>query len=78
MQEILAGMIRTATPVLLAAMGGLLCEKAGVFNIALEGMMLFGAFFGVLGVSASGSLDAGLAAALAVGSAALLIYTFIV
>ncbi|MFR4990121.1 ABC transporter permease [Anaerotruncus colihominis] len=78
MQEILAGMIRTATPVLLAAMGGLLCEKAGVFNIALEGMMLFGAFFGVLGVYATGSLAAGVAAALAVGAAAGLLYTFIV
>ena len=35
MEEIFAGMIRTATPILLAALGGILCEKVGVFNIAL-------------------------------------------
>lgn len=50
MVDLLAGTIRTATPILLAALGGLICEKAGIFNIALEGLMLFGAFFGIFGV----------------------------
>lgn len=42
-----AAMLRIATPLMLAAMGGALCEKAGVFNIALEGHMLIGAFVGI-------------------------------
>ncbi len=43
------GMIAGATPILLAALGGTLTYYAGIFNIAMEGMMLSGAFFAVLG-----------------------------
>ncbi len=43
------------TPVLLAAMAGALCERAGVFNIALEGKMLVGAFVAVAASIAFGS-----------------------
>lgn len=43
------GMLASATPILLAALGGSLTYYAGIFNIAMEGMMLGGAFFAVLG-----------------------------
>lgn len=53
-------LLNIATPFLLASIGGLFTELAGALNIALEGMMLTGAFFAVLGVHVSGSLLFGL------------------
>lgn len=52
--DILSSMIRIATPMTLMALGGLLCQRAGVFNIALEGFALIGAFAGVAFVQVSG------------------------
>ena len=41
--------IRTATPLILAGLGGLLTSHAGILNIGMEGMILLGAFFGIVG-----------------------------
>lgn len=43
-----ATIIRISTPLILPALGGLISELAGVINIALEGLMLIAAFFGVV------------------------------
>ena len=50
------GMISAATPILLSALGGALTYYAGIFNIAMEGMMLSGAFFAVCVVDCIGQL----------------------
>ncbi|WP_043612340.1 ABC transporter permease [Ensifer sp. ZNC0028] len=52
---LLSQVLDLMTPVLLAAMAGTLCERAGVFNIALEGKMLVGAFAAVAASVAFGS-----------------------
>jgi general nucleoside transport system permease protein len=53
------------TPILLAALAGTLSERVGLFNIALEGQMLIGAFAAVAGSHFGGSLQAGVLAAVA-------------
>jgi len=64
---LLAAMLRFATPLTLAALGGLFSERAGVVNIGLEGIMLFGAFFGMLVADKMGSWVLGLIGALVIG-----------
>lgn len=66
---VLAATIRLATPVALAALGGVVTERSGVVNIALEGCMLVGAFFGVFAADKSGSLAVAIAVALLAGVA---------
>jgi ABC-type uncharacterized transport system permease subunit len=63
----LAQSVRIALPYLAAAMGGVLSERAGVVNVALEGTMLVGALFAVLGTTAFHSAWAGLLVALLAG-----------
>jgi simple sugar transport system permease protein len=61
--------IRTATPLLLAALGGLYSERAGIINIALEGLMLAGAFTAAAVTHYTGSPWIGLLAGIGAGVA---------
>ena len=71
--SLLASTLRVVAPLLLAALGGALCVRVGLFNVALEGMMLIGAFTAILGNYLLGNvLLAVLFACLCVGLVALL------
>jgi general nucleoside transport system permease protein len=56
-----------ATPLMLGAMAGILCERTGVINVAIEGQMLAGAFSGALGASVASNVGVGIAAAIVAG-----------
>lgn len=58
--KLLESVVNATIPILLAALGGLICERAGVFQIALEGTMLVGAFGAVACSYASGNGYVGL------------------
>jgi len=57
----------TATPLTLAALGGMMCERSGIVNIALEGIMLTGAFVGYAAAFATHNLWLGVLAAILAG-----------
>jgi simple sugar transport system permease protein len=66
---LVASAIRLAAPLILAALGGLYSERSGVINIALEGLMLAGAFTAATVTHYSGSAWVGLLAAILAGVA---------
>ncbi len=74
--DLFASAIRMATPLALAAIGGTICERSGVVNIALEGIMLIGAFFGVVVTLATGQVWLGVLAAVLAGVALSGIHAF--
>lgn len=76
--SVAAATIRIATPLLLAALGELVAERSGVYNMGLEGMMLMGAFTGYLAAFESGSLWVGVAAAGLTGAMMALIFAILV
>jgi simple sugar transport system permease protein len=71
---LVAAMLRYATPLLFAALGGLISERSGVINIGLEGMMLMGAFFGIWGADVFHSWVLGCLVAMASGGLLALVH----
>jgi general nucleoside transport system permease protein len=69
-----AAMLRYATPLTFAALGGLFSERSGVVNIGLEGGLLTGAFFGFWAAAGSGSWIIGVGSAALFGAALGLIH----
>lgn len=69
--------IRMAAPLLLAALGQIYAERSGLLNIALEGMMLFGAFGGFVASNKTGSPWIGLLGAMAAAAFIGLLFAFL-
>jgi simple sugar transport system permease protein len=75
--ELVRSGIRLATPIILAALGGALCNKAGVLNLALEGKMLLGSFVGILAAYYFHNSYIGVLAAALSGALVGLIFAFL-
>jgi simple sugar transport system permease protein len=73
---LLTATLRMTTPLVFAAMGGLLSERAGVMNIALEGFMLIGAFSAAAGAHYTGSAYLGLLLGAAAAAVAAAVHAF--
>jgi general nucleoside transport system permease protein len=76
--SILAATVRIATPILFAAIGEMIAERSGVYNMGLEGTMLMSAFTAYLGAYYSGSLWLGVVVAVATGGLMSLLFAFLV
>lgn len=68
MVSILAGMVRIMTPILFAAIGELVTQRAGIWNMGVEGTMLMGAFTAYLVVTSIGSIWLAVFAAMLAGT----------
>jgi len=66
--------MRVATPIIFAALGAVVCEKSGVVNLGLEGIMLCSGLMGVVGSALSGSLWVGMLSGVAMGLAVSVVF----
>ena len=72
-----AAVLRIATPLIFGTLGALLCERAGVLNLGIEGIMVAGAFAGWFAVYQGASLWTGVFAAALAGAAFGLLHAFL-
>ncbi len=73
-QSLFVAALKTGTPLLIIALGELICEKTGVLNLGQEGMMLMGAMAGFAGAMVSGSLFVGVLVAMLAGMVMALLF----
>ena len=73
-RQLLESTLRVSTPLIFAALGGMFSERSGVINIALEGMMLVGAFGAAVGTLATHSPWLGSACGMGAGAVLALVY----
>jgi len=76
MEALVEATLRLAAPLLLAALGELLVQRAGLVNIGIEGTMLFGAFAGFAAAVATGSPAVGVLAGAGAGCAASAVFAW--
>jgi general nucleoside transport system permease protein len=74
---LIATTLRVATPLLLATIGELFCERSGILNLGIEGTLFFGAYIGFYFADITGSLWLGILAALIGGMLAGLVMGFL-
>ena len=75
--EFWSAILRIATPLIFGTLGVLLCERAGVLNLGIEGIMVAGAFAGWLTVYQGAGLWSGVAVAAVTGAAFGLLHAFL-
>ena len=75
--DILIGVIAAATPLVFAAIGELVVEKAGVLNLGVEGMMVVGAIAAFAATSSSNRATLGVLAAMVAGAAMAALFGFL-
>jgi general nucleoside transport system permease protein len=75
--DMLARTVRLATPIALGALAGILCERSGVINIAIEGLMLMGACFGFTVALLIGNSWIGVLAAVLAGGLTVLLHAWL-
>lgn len=66
--DVLRTSLRLMVPIAFAALGGVLCERSGVYNVGMEGMMLSGAFGAALGTFLTGSPIVGVMVGMLIGA----------
>ncbi|WP_068089500.1 ABC transporter permease [Polycladidibacter stylochi] len=77
LEPILLTIVTASTPLLLAALGELICERAGVLNLGVEGMMIIGAVCGFAVAHTTGSMSLGVIAAVVCSMIMSLLFGFL-
>jgi simple sugar transport system permease protein len=73
---VIASGLTFTTPLIFAALGGIISERSGVVNVGLEGMMLMGCYFGIFGANVCNSWELGALIGIASGGVLGLVHAY--